>query len=248
VVNPVPNPVISTTDNLTWGEDEEISVTFTVDISDADAYQWLKDGANIANSIESSYTATEVGKYSVLVTKANCVGESNELTIEISTTPLYDVTLTVLNSSDDPVANAEVEIEGESPVLTNASGVATLKMPNGSYNFDVNAADYQEYQGTFTVSDEDLAVSVKLVAVGVDLDKLSQLNLFPNPFNNEIKISDPETVKRVVITNVAGQKVLDIQLNGADRINTQSLSSGVYLLRIITNDDQSATFRMVKDN
>ncbi len=248
VVNPVPNPVISTTDNLTWGEDEEISVTFTVDISDADAYQWLKDGANIANSIESSYTATEVGKYSVLVTKANCVGESNELTIEISTTPLYDVTFTVLNSSDDPVANAEVEIEGESPVLTNASGVATLKMPNGSYNFDVNAADYQEYQGTFTVSDEDLAVSVKLVAVGVDLDKLSQLNLFPNPFNNEIKISDPETVKRVVITNVAGQKVLDIQLNGADRINTQSLSSGVYLLRIITNDDQSATFRMVKDN
>ena len=248
VVNPVPNPVISSTDDLIWEEGAEINVTFTVDITDADAYQWLKDRANIADAGESSYTATEVGKYSVLVTKANCVGESNELTIEISTTPMYDVTFTVLNSSDDPVANAEVEIEGESPVHTNASGIATFKMPNGSYNFDVNAADYQEYQGTFTVSDEDLAVLVKLVAVGVDFDKLSQLNLFPNPFNSKISISDPEAVKRVVITNIAGQKVMDIQLDGADRINTHSLSSGVYLIRIISHNDESVTFRMVKDN
>ena len=248
VVNPVPNPVISSTDDLIWEEGAEINVTFTVDITDADAYQWLKDRANIADAGESSYTATEVGKYSVLVTKANCVGESNELTIEISTTPMYDVTFTVLNSSDDPVANAEVEIEGESPVHTNASGIATFKMPNGSYNFDVNAADYQEYQGTFTVSDEDLAVLVKLVAVGVDFDKLSQLNLFPNPFNSKISISDPEAVKRVVITNIAGQKVMDILLDGADRINTHSLSSGVYLIRIISHNDESVTFRMVKDN
>jgi hypothetical protein len=61
--------------------------------------------------------------------------------------------------------------------------------------------------------------------------------LYPNPFTNEINISNPAIVKNVQITNLTGQKVKEVEFNGKS-IKTGSLVSGVYFVVIesITRD------------
>ncbi|NHB67682.1 T9SS type A sorting domain-containing protein [Perlabentimonas gracilis] len=246
-VNPIPSPTISTSDRTDWTEGEEVSVTFTVDITDA-AYQWQKDGADIANATNATYTATSQGEYSVLVTKAGCTGESNKISVNVTSIPTYTVTFNVKDPGQQPIENAQVSVSGFSPVVTNASGVATIDAADGTYSYTITATNYIDYQSTFTVNGDNVQLAINMVAVSADLNEISDIKLFPNPFTNEIRISDSHKVKRVVITNIAGQKVMEVQLDGTDRINTQSLSSGVYLLRIVSHDGESAIYRMVKDN
>ncbi len=246
-INAIPEPVITTDDKLVWGDGETIAVTFTVDIDNADAYQWLLDGSPIVGAITNSYEADQPGEYSVLVTKATCEGESNKLKVEVSTTPHYTVTFTVQNTSGAPVEGAEITVNGFNPVVSNTTGVATIQLPDGSYSLAVKKTDYNDYTSDFTVDGQDKEVNISLIAVSAPLDELTQIILFPNPFNHEIRISNPQIVNRAIITNMAGQKVLEVQLDGMDRIHTQTLPSGVYLLRLITNDGRSTIFRMVKE-
>lgn len=246
-VNPIPTPTISTSDRTDWTEGEEVSVTFTVDITEA-IYQWQKDGVDIAEATNAAYTATAQGEYSVLVTKAGCTGESNKISVNVTSISTYTITFNVQNAGQQPIANAKVSVAGFSPVETNASGVAAIDAADGTYDYTITASDYVDYQDTFTVNGEDKQIEVSMLAVSAEINEVSDIKLFPNPFTNEIRISESYKVKRVVITNIAGQKVMDIHLDGADRISTQSLSSGVYLIRIISHNDESVTFRMVKDS
>lgn len=246
-VNPIPSPTISTSDRTDWTEGEEVGVTFTVDITDA-AYQWQKDGVDLTNATNATYTATSQGEYSVLVTKAGCTGESNKISVNVTSIPTYTVTFNVKDPGQQPIENAQVSVSGFSPVVTNASGVATIDAADGTYSYTITATNYIDYQSTFTVNGDNVQLAINMVAVSADLNEISDIKLFPNPFTNEIRISDSHKVKSVVITNIAGQKVMEVQLDGTDRINTQSLSSGVYLLRIVSHDGESAIYRMVKDN
>lgn len=51
------------------------------------SYQWKKDGANVGtNAVE--YTATQAGKYSVVITQGSCSATSSELTLTVSSNPV----------------------------------------------------------------------------------------------------------------------------------------------------------------
>ncbi|MDD4671379.1 MAG: T9SS type A sorting domain-containing protein [Bacteroidales bacterium] len=247
VTLPTPKPTISTEDNLTWTEDETISVTFTVDITDADAYQWLNGDEPITDAISTSYEATEVGEYSVLVTKGICTGQSNTLTVTIETIPLYDVTFTVQNTSGDLIENAEIFVDTFDPIVTNEAGVAILSCPEGTYSYQVRLEEYNTSEGEFTVIDQNIDVSVVMVPSGISDEEFLSIKLYPNPFNNEIKISDPELITRAIITSISGQKIMDINLEGTDTINTQKLTPGVYLIRLYTQNSESKIYKMVKN-
>ena len=88
---PLPSPTISTTDQISWCEDQEISVLFEVDMDDANAYQWLLNGNPIENQTSTTYTATSVGEYSIRVTSADgCIGHSNTIVV-IQDDELYPI-------------------------------------------------------------------------------------------------------------------------------------------------------------
>ena len=63
----------------------------------------------------------------------------------------------------------------------------------------------------------------------------STIALFPNPSQNSISIrlTDTDVFNEVNIYNKLGQKVLN---NTTTEIDISSLSSGVYLVHVITND------------
>jgi len=78
----------------------------------------------------------------------------------------------------------------------------------------------------------------------LDIDNL-QFKVYPNPFNDYLNIDNSEKLSRVTITNIAGQRVMDIQY--PERvIRTSNLVSGVYVITLFTEEGIAKSERMVK--
>jgi hypothetical protein len=162
---PAINPVITTDDKLLWIEDEEVSVTFAVNISDADAYQWLLNGDPIDEATSDTYTTTEAGIYSVEVTVGSCTEESNALEVVISPVgTLYPVISTDddLNWCEDTEINVEFTvdiIDGDSyqwllngDPITDATDVNFIAQEAGNYTVFVTRNEASGTSNVLTVS------------------------------------------------------------------------------------------------
>ncbi|WP_167615411.1 T9SS type A sorting domain-containing protein [Maribellus sediminis] len=80
-----------------------------------------------------------------------------------------------------------------------------------------------------------------------DVDELvtTDFKVYPNPFNSFIRIDNAEKLDRVVVTNIAGQRVLDIE-NPTYEIRTGNLVTGVYVVTLISNDEIVKSERIIK--
>ncbi len=82
----------------------------------------------------------------------------------------------------------------------------------------------------------------------------SILSIYPNPANNNITINlqnTPETINSISITDVLGKKVINTQ-SISDNINLvnldiSTLSKGVYMVKIITNNKLSIVKKLIKN-
>jgi len=72
-----------------------------------------------------------------------------------------------------------------------------------------------------------------------------QFKVYPNPFNDYIKIDNADKLTRVVISNIAGQSVIDVMYPGQE-VRTPNLVSGVYIATLFTEDGIVKTERIVK--
>ncbi|MFW6245934.1 MAG: T9SS type A sorting domain-containing protein, partial [Tangfeifania sp.] len=87
---------------------------------------------------------------------------------------------------------------------------------------------------------------VDLTATPIDPEvEVVEFNVYPNPFNDHIKIENNDKLSRVVISNIAGQRVMDIE-NPSNEIRTAKLVSGVYVISMFTEDGLAKTARMIK--
>lgn len=91
---------------------------------------------------------------------------------------------------------------------------------------------------TFTTGD-DWATSIDPGVETLDF------KVYPNPFNNFIRIDNAEKLDRVVVSNIAGQRVLDIE-NPSYEIRTGNLVTGVYVVTLISNDEIVKSERIIK--
>ena len=78
------------------------------------------------------------------------------------------------------------------------------------------------------------------------IDKIqNQLFIYPNPFKNEIFISNEYSVVSVEILNAMGQKAIEVKYD-CKPINTSNLSSGIYFVVIETLSGKKLVYKMVK--
>ena len=75
---------------------------------------------------------------------------------------------------------------------------------------------------------------------------LDNISVYPNPFGAQLIISDAERVKRLTISNILGQTVVDIELNGQSQVNTQRIDAGIYIITLEGQDGQRSLRRMIK--
>ena len=131
VVNPSPNPTLTTTTPLTICAGQSVVITTeTVPVGSTWTYKWFRNGTTIPLATNPSYTATISGDYTVeITTDKNCV-KTTATPITILVNPLPVVTISGINvgyCSNDPL----VDLTGKgSP----AGGVFTLSKNGGAFN------------------------------------------------------------------------------------------------------------------
>ncbi|WP_319592275.1 T9SS type A sorting domain-containing protein [uncultured Draconibacterium sp.] len=72
-----------------------------------------------------------------------------------------------------------------------------------------------------------------------------EFKVYPNPFNDFIRIDNADKLDRVVVSNIAGQRILDIEYPSYE-IRTGNLVTGVYVVTLISNDEIVKSERIIK--
>ncbi len=94
-----------------------------------------------------------------------------------------------------------------------------------------------DYAWEFTTAD---------FATGITPDvETVEFKVYPNPFSSFIRIDNAQKLDRVIVSNIAGQRVLDIE-NPTYEIRTGNLVTGVYVVTLIANDEIVKSERIIK--
>ncbi len=158
---------------------------------------------------------------------------------------MYSVTLTVVDA-DGAIEGATVTFDGVD-YTTDVDGIVTIAdLYDGMYDYTITMDGYDDATGQIEVAGDDVAETITLVLTGIDTGILSTMKVYPNPFSNQITISNADMVNRVVISNLIGQRVMEISLNGQETINTSDLSSGVYLVTFEGSNGEREVRKMIK--
>ncbi len=151
--------------------------------------------------------------------------------------------------------------EGFSISLTTGSGfVQSLTLAPEEGLVDVTpifirfTPDLEEtYNGEVVVSSE--GVSNIIIAVSgstptnIEEEKVPDLNVYPNPFSNNIYIDNANSISRVTLVNMVGQVISDINTNGEQSLTipTARLTKGVYLIIVQKANGEREVRRLVKE-
>ena len=202
------------------------SVKVEAEVNDGYLFvHWTENGSQVSTTTEYTFSATK----------------DRDLVAVFAEIAVFNVTFVVTNlTTGETITDATVEFDGEEIL-----GYVAENVLPGVHNYKVTKAGFDEASGTVTVINADREVEVKLAPSGIKDNILSRIVLSPNPFKNEINISDPSVVKNIQITNVAGQKVKEVTFNGKS-ITTKELTDGVYFVTIESVTGDKAVYKMVK--
>jgi hypothetical protein len=84
----------------------------------------------------------------------------------------------------------------------------------------------------------------KFATSATDLSSI-EFKVYPNPFNEYLNVQNNDKLTRLTITNIAGQRVMDV-VYPERVIRTQNLVSGVYVITLFTQDGIAKSERIVK--
>ncbi len=72
--------------------------------------------------------------------------------------------------------------------------------------------------------------------------------VYPNPVKDRVFIKSKSKIKRVILRNILGKKILDIEDdNGVNSLNVSSLQEGFYILSAVNEIEQSIAIKIVKE-
>jgi gliding motility-associated-like protein len=139
-----------------------------------DSYQWLLDGEVIAGAQSDTYTASDAGTYSLLVTDGDCNGTSDDVSISFTNNPFVEILPNVF----DPIC------EGSSIEFTATSGFETYQWLfngnpiAGATNAVYNATEAGEYAVTAQTGSgcEAISETVALTVSSMDIPVITGEN------------------------------------------------------------------------
>lgn len=240
------------------------AVTFTVTSSVngqpiENAQVTIGTGSPIVTNSTGEATVNLVnGTYNYTVSATSYYSSNGEFTvngdvvgISVALTPIpptYTVTFTVTNKTTSaPIENAQITVSPSTLIFTNSSGVAVTQKANGTYTYNVVATSYYDINGDFTVTDANVDIPIQLTSTGINDNSLVGLNVYPNPFSTEIKFTLTDKISRVEISNILGQKVIDIYTQGANSVITHNIPSGIYLVKFTAKNGDTVIRKLLKE-
>ena len=212
-----------------YKEGEPVTLTATAE-NGYKFVNWTEDGTEVAIANPWTFNATAdrtiVGNFDIITEStytitASVDGGNGNITPNGPQTVEHGGSITFTITPDTDFIVDVVKVDGESVELT------------------------EESTYTFTNVIADHTIVASFTTVGIRDNILSSVVLYPNPFKNEINISNPSAVKSVQITNASGQKIKSVIFDGKT-ISTGALTNGIYFVEIESVAGGKTVYKMVK--
>jgi|GEM_PF-7102466 len=218
VVNPIPaTPTINRNGASTFCQGGNVVLSSSATTGN----QWYKNGAIIAGATSQTYTATESGSYTVMVTLSNCASGTSAAEVVTVTplpaTPVISASGNILSSS----SNTGNQWFLNGVMINNATGNTHRVQAPGLYTVQVTQ------NGCSSTS-----AAYNFVATAVAGPALwnGEVAAYPNPANRNLYIKNSGARKlQVQVYNVFGHKVYEGKVLSAQGvISVDSWASGAY--------------------
>ncbi|MDD4848724.1 MAG: DUF2436 domain-containing protein [Bacteroidales bacterium] len=234
------------------GSNDCITITNTAKTRDDVTFNVYRDGVKVAEGIsELAYTDAnlDAGNYCYTVTTSCPAGEglhSNQSCAELLE-PCFAPEVTAIGESENDLPAIHLTwnaVEGATQykvyygttnvsTTTETSVYITGLQANTEYCFTVKTICGN---GLTSVASEEAC------ATYTNVEEIeNNFNIFPNPANKQVKV-DGENINQISIYNMVGQLVETTQ---STTINTASYNNGIYVIRILTNEGNVVTKRVV---
>lgn len=152
----------------------------------------------------------------------------------------FKIFFEVKDEDGNSLDQAMVTLEGSSNPFNNHS---FYQVDQGVYGYSVLLEGFQAFEGQVVVIDQDVVVPITLSSAssGINTEISSAIQVFPNPVKTVLSIESVETIEDVRIYTLSGKEAYydKVEANSA-RIEVESLSNGLHILLIRTQDGVSA--------
>jgi hypothetical protein len=210
----------------------------TVPLGSSNTYQWQKDGNDISGANSNTFTASESGIYTCVITNGSCNYTTTATNLNLtSPIPTGDINQSFNNGDtlDDLIVTG-INLQWY------ANSSDTTPIPSSTAL--VNETTYYVSQTVNGCESEKLAITVT-ETLGVDDVELKNFSLYPNPTKDKLYFNSSQIINRIRIYNALGQLLGDYLLNDTDgEINLSKLENGIYFIKI---NNQLKSYSVIKN-
>ena len=214
----------------------------------------LLDGAKVIFSNEDTYNYNEQDalKVSNLDESISTVSDNQKLSIQRRNVPTEDDIIEL------SLSNTEANSYTFKVVLSDLGSNVQAYLKDAYLDTLTQLGDNSETEMSFTIDDiaESSAdnrfqiVFTEEVLSASDLRLSNSLSILPNPANDftNIQIANTEAINQVSIFDIRGREVFKAQLNRREsnlRIDTKALPSGLYIVKVVSENDEVSSSKLV---
>lgn len=198
----------------------------TVPNGSSNSYQWKKDNVNINGATTNTYTATQPGVYSCVITNGGCTFTTSNITLsQVATPPTANSTQSF--NSGDTLANLSVT---GTNLQWYSSSTGGTPLPLSTVL--VNGATYYVSQTVNGCESPRIAITVSQNLSNEDF-VVTGFSIYPNPTTSLLNFKSSIQVEKILIYNMLGQLVQQEKVNALEgTINIEKLAQGTYLVKV----------------
>lgn len=201
----------------------------SVPFGSSNSYQWKKDNLNITGANSNSYTASQPGIYTCVISNGSCSVTSTSV---------------ILNPiAAAPIANSNQNFNaGETlaKLIVNGTNLQWYSSSTGGTTLPLNTVlvsgtTYHVSQTINGCESSRIAITVTQ-ALNNSSFELDNFLLYPNPTNGILNYKSSEIISEIKIYNMLGQLVLEKLINNTEGFfNIYNLPTGNYLVKVNNN-------------
>lgn len=128
---------------------------------------------------------------------------------------------------------------------TNYTKVTVSYVPTttGNYSFAIKA--FNTTSAPYYMGFDDFSVTQSVLATSETSVKKNEISVYPNPFSDDLNISDIKNVKSISVMDIAGRLIKTFE-SPSSTLHLRDLKQGVYLVVLNMNDGSKQTIKAIK--
>ena len=198
---------------------------------------------------------TSKGTYDYTLEKEGYYGTTGSVKItdsdvqeNISVSKINTIVFEVTHNGNS-IEGAEIDYAGKI-IYTNSLGEATLDTSNGTYSYTVTKDQYEPFNESVDIMNEDTTLNIELTEDETGIDDVrfgGNISIYPNPTDGTVYIEgDDLNGATIELRNILGNQIMKEILQNRDKISVEleGFSKGIYFI-IIQKDNHKYSRKII---